>query len=317
MDQIINELSVNGSYTDKFEASHGMARCMKLANKLSGCGLTKIIRTTRDFSQRELSFRYTVHDWAVDKNAPCAHELRHYYLTHTAKSPYIEEFIQEHEDTEQSCIEYTYLDEQAYGLGLAHIWNSAALSLDGDPAFKVDHVSLQKTTLSHTTEIVSETVKATSIWSIDQVAKIGQALQKQVQSSVKTGSELVEKVGEFFPLLKFSEHTKTQLRSLYGSEQFFPEIVTHLSILNKTMNNWNGGHFEPKGITFSGESKPTIERYGDCRRFECVDGETRLFAMHTKMMSSNQRIHYCPILESKIVHIGYVGKHLPTIEHNT
>ena len=83
------------------------------------------------------------------------------------------------------------------------------------------------------------------------------------------------------------------------------------------MKDYCEGQFEPKGITFSGESKPTIKQYGACRQFVCTDSETRLFVMHTKLISSNQRIYYFPIPEQEVVHIGYVGKHLPTVRHTT
>ena len=214
MDQIINELSVNGSYANPIEASHGMERCLKLANQLPSYGLTKIIRTTCDFAQRELSSGYTVHNWAVDKNAPCTPEIRQYYLTHATKGPYIVAFIEEHEDAEKIGIEFTYSDEQVYGLGLASIWDSVVLSLDSDPAFRVDEVSLQKTTLSEDTEITQEIVKVASLWSKDQVVKIGACLREKKQLGVETGNELVGKADELFPLLKFSEPAKTQLRKM-------------------------------------------------------------------------------------------------------
>jgi len=106
-----------------------------------------------------------------------------------------------------------------------------------------------------------------------------------------------------------------QIEELRGSEQFFPEVIRHLRILNKTMAAYTDGPFEPTAINWSVDSHSTLEQYSDCRTFRCNDGNNRTFSYHSKILSANKRIYFFPFVDEKVVHIGYIGDHLPTVKY--
>ena len=85
------------------------------------------------------------------------------------------------------------------------------------------------------------------------------------------------------------------------------------------LNNWQAGYFSLEGYPFeeSGESEPTLNKYGGERTFLCPDGEERLFERHVKLKECNWRIHFFPEVKTTKVIIGYVGSHLPTDKYPT
>ncbi len=151
----------------------------------------------------------------------------------------------------------------------------------------------------------------------DHILANSDTLRNCFVKEIINGSKLLEQSERLFPNLSFSQKAQKQLLELTGSEQYFQEIVRHIKVLNETMKSWSNGPFEPQGITWNPESEPTLNQYATTRQFKCSDGVVRLFSYHSKLMSANKRIHFYPITEHHIVHIGYVGDHLPTPTYKT
>ncbi|MGI9257112.1 MAG: hypothetical protein ACR2PY_09285 [Salinispira sp.] len=310
--QILNELSVNGSYSNSIEADKGMDICIRLSVAMTEYGSEKSILITRNFAEQELCLGYTVRDWVRKMLRLHANRdnLRYFLFGVTSKQYIIEPFIPE-------GIEFKHEGKKAYGLGLASHWNSAALSLNCHSAFRADTVQLQKQSLSDTAEIVEETVAVESLWSCAQVDTIGKLLLGRARKRIESGQEIIDNAQGLFPRLRISDNAVKQLKRITGAAPSFSKIVKHLSILNDTMRDWQSGVFDPQGIDCSGDSKPTLQKYDRERRLTCADGQTRTFSTHSKLKNINWRIYFFAIPEKKIVHIGYVGKHLRTIKHGT
>lgn len=81
---------------------------------------------------------------------------------------------------------------------------------------------------------------------------------------------------------------------------------------------WRKGGFDYHQLhPASGEGKATMDRYGDERNFLCPDGQKRTFEWHLKGLPNAWRIHIWADSHSRKILIGYVGRHLPTINDPT
>lgn len=315
MDQVFNELCTTfRSYESKYTASKGMERLLNVSAILNELGFSNVIRTVEGFSQICIAPDYTIKDWATDKHVGANVDLQRKLLTFATKSPYVESFIEQYE--KKSVLEFKLENKVALGLGLANLWGTGALSLDCDERFCKPHINVDKYELSEVTETL-EVIPVLSFYSEMNIDDIKERLKQEQCAQITTGKKLIELSAEIFPAITFSDEANSQLLALTGTEQHFPEIIRHFLILNKTMQTWDGGEYNPQGMSWSSESKKTMEKYGDKRVFKCSDGVSRKFHLHTKIFSANHRIYFEPILESKTVHIGYVGKHLPTVKYKT
>lgn len=313
MDQVFNELSTSSrAYECKYKASEGIERLLLVSKRLKHFGFSNIIRTVENFAQLSVAPNYTIRDWAIDKNVGANIDLQRQLLTSATKSPYVESFVQEFEDS--SILEFRFGDRIALGLGLANLWDIGALSLDCDERFCRAQIPLQKNEI---TEILdtNENIEVLSFYSIESINAVEEYLKQKQYDKITSGDLLIELSPEVLPSIKFSIEAKDQIKGFTGTEQHFPEIIRHLSILNQFMMSWNRGAYTPEGMSWSTESKSTMDAYGDKRIFKCSDGISRQFQLHTKLYSSNQRIYFDPICDSKVVHIGYIGKHLPTVKY--
>ena len=314
MDQIFNELSANGCYEDKYAASAGMERMLRLSSNLAECGFSRVLRVIEGFSHLPIAPGYSISQWARDNSIGADRDLQRQLLTSATRAPYVEQFIA---DAEQDyLIEFKFDNQLAMGLGLAYLWGSSVLSLDSDARFSQPYIEVVFHQLCDHNES-TETVSVSSVSSSVQLEEACRSLQERQIAGVDSGKSLVEQLPTLFSYLACGKEAVKQLSALKGSEQFFQEIIRHLVILNTTMQCWSAGPFDPQGLTWSPESESTLNQFAASRQFVCTDGESRQFSLHTKMMSANQRIHFYPVVEKKLVHIGYVGKHLPTARHRT
>lgn len=314
MDQIFNELSVSECYENKYAANAGIERMMMLISALSHCGFNLVLRVVQSFSNLFISPDYTMSEWARDRTVNANRDLQRLFLTATTKSPYIEELIA---DTEDNClIEFKYEDQPALGLGLAYLWKTAVVSMDCDIRFTQPTVVVELYKICNSASY-SQSISVESIYSFDQLQAACSASHEKQIASVDNGKALVKLLPTIFAHISCADDAISQLSNLTGSEQFFREIIRHFSILNHTMSQWDGGLFDPKGLTWSSESESTLNQFGKYRQFVCTDGNLRQFSLHTKIIASNQRIYYYPDFVKKVIHVGYVGSHLPTTRFKT
>jgi hypothetical protein len=146
---------------------------------------------------------------------------------------------------------------------------------------------------------------------------------QKLDSSFRTGQELIERINEVFHRLRLGPKALDQIASLTGNEHYFPQLVRHLRALNRSVMDWSGGKFVPREITSSGESRVTLKhpRYGPLRDFPAPAGfAQRRWSFHTKLMGANQRLYYDFEdlgAAASVVLIGYFGPHLGTVQYPT
>ncbi len=316
MDQIFNELSVSSCYADPYASQEGMMAVIAVSKELRKLGFSPDIRTREDFCTRHLATDYTIMQWATDTRVD--NDLRRYFLTYATKSPYVELLVKENDELD-GLTEFVYEDSEALGLGLAHLWESPSLSLCGDARFAADPVQITQRVLTCEGNLHDELVEVCTLCRPAQVEVRAAWVQDRLKRTVKTGRLLIENRVQLLPHLQFSQKAINQVLPLTGSEQYFPEMVRHLFVLETAIRDWQNGPMQLGNVTYSPESQQTMDNptLRAKRVFHCQDGETRTFSMHTKIKSANRRIYYFPIPEERIIHIGYVGEHLPTVMYPT
>ena len=273
MDQIFNELSACCCYQSKQSANAGIERMLKLVIEMNKIGYTQQLRTARDFGQLEIAPQYTINDWVYDRNDWVDRDFQRRLLTFVAKSPYVEDFLDQSQ--KELVREFTFDGSNACGLGLAYLWGSCTLSLDGDSRFANDRISLRFYQIDDKREL-EEIVQVINLTTVEHVLANSGILRSSFIKEITNGSRLLEQSERLFPKISFSEKAKKQIAVLTGSEQYFQEIVRHIKVLHETMVNWSSGPFDPQGITWSVESVPTLNQFGATRHFTCSDGVDRL-----------------------------------------
>jgi len=314
MDQIINELSANGTYQDRNSADRGMQQLLTVSRGIVAIGFQSSIRTTRNFVNRKLVENYSVYAWATETTTnTIRRDFQRYFLTLATKSPYIEDFFDKEEGGR--LFEYQYDTETAFGVGLAELWGIPVLSLGSDAKFRVDYINATKMIIDEEGDS-NQKVQVLNLWKPSQIEAFRDQLVGMIWQNVMNGKDLINELPHLLPHLKVCNNAHKQIEALRGSEQFFPEILRHLRILNKTMADYANGPFEPTGINWSVDSSSTLKKYPECRTFFCNDGEKRIFSCHSKILSANKRIYFFPLPHEKIVYIGYLGDHLPTVNYS-
>ncbi len=120
-----------------------------------------------------------------------------------------------------------------------------------------------------------------------------------------------------FPGLLFGLDVQNQIEKF--STTLLPLLFKRLAELDERSTRWSQSKADrfPDGTTeISGETARTMKRYADDRRFRGHDGVMRTFEDHM-WVDRSHRIHLICNTTQKTVEIGYVGRHLPTMEYPT
>ncbi|HWS85247.1 MAG TPA: hypothetical protein VN207_13415 [Ktedonobacteraceae bacterium] len=94
-------------------------------------------------------------------------------------------------------------------------------------------------------------------------------------------------------------------------------IQKKLQELDSFCVDWLDGPFDPQKIAgkITNESQATLHTHGKERTFLCPDGEKRLFSWHMRLTPGAWRIYFHPTTYEQELIIGYIGRHLPTVDY--
>ena len=98
-----------------------------------------------------------------------------------------------------------------------------------------------------------------------------------------------------------------------------PLLFRRLVELDERSSNWRQsetGNFPEGSTEIRGETVRTMKRYGNDRRFRGHDGVMRTFEDHM-WIDRSHRIQLIRDTIQRTVEVGYVGRHLPTMEFPT
>lgn len=137
-------------------------------------------------------------------------------------------------------------------------------------------------------------------------------------------TRLLARLGELFPRLRLGTRAVDQIAALTGSEPVFRQLLRHLRALDASATRWPEGEgFEPGGVTYSVESKATLDdgTLGPMRDFPVPEGfEAERWSLHTKLTGgAGARLYFRAVRTGAeaVVLVGYFGDHLPTVRYRT
>jgi hypothetical protein len=152
----------------------------------------------------------------------------------------------------------------------------------------------------------------------DVAAQVAKELWGQVpesRPSIRNGRDLMAQAASVYPAIEIGEDAEKDIRKLCGNEKHFHWVLVAFAAANRETLAWKRGQFQHHHLPgpATGESDPTMRQFGEKRIFKTRNGDRLPFEHHMKCRAENQRIHYRVDEGRRLLMIGYVGKHLPTV----
>jgi hypothetical protein len=147
----------------------------------------------------------------------------------------------------------------------------------------------------------------------------GPALESK--PSIRNGQDLIAQAASVYPAIEIGKDAEADIRKLWGNEKYFNWILNAFAKANREMLAWKDGQFMHERLPGPAvpESSSTMNNpwLRNKRHFRTMSGESLLFQYHMRCKGENQRIHYLVDQNRRCLTIGYVGPHLPTVNHRT
>ena len=316
MEPILNELAVQPSPGGDHDLDVRVRQLIDVLGALFQLGVMRILRSTRDALERPITAERTFGQWLADRRT--LREEKRLLQAWLGKAPFVDELLVANEPPDV-VLEYRFQGRPCLGLGAAHLLEAPAVSFLTDARFAQDTVSVTRLRVDEESNEESEDVHVHHYAAIDHVERRRDELRRGVFREILDGDEIWRRRKELFQRLDFCPQTERQLGELHGRERYFREICRHLYTIDDALVEWTEGELSPGGITWSHESRMTLNHgeYGAARRIQCHDGEVRTFSAHSKLRAANMRIYFFPLHATRRALIGYIGRHLPTVDHPT
>jgi hypothetical protein len=306
LDMVFNELSLRIPADSIQIAQQRMSELIATAREAAELGVKPVIRTHSNFYASVLANNYSLSDWLADRNTD-REELR--FLLATAKTPFLAD-VHNSEIANQNILSDFYCeDENCEGLGIAHILESLALSIQSEPCWNVNSVVIKIIWLdddNFNSDIITvfhanckEHVKKNIAW-----------IQERLRTSVSNGLELWERREELFPSLDFCEVASQQIQNLGTGNPMLRQVIKRLFELETSCKNWTVGAFDLDSLPSktSPESESRLKRLKKQLTFRCPDNKERIFSLHVRMTGASAwRLYFSTDLGIGKVIIGYIG----------
>lgn len=326
---VFNELSRNKKAPDKAAARKRMKLFAEVV-KTAYDARIRTLRTDFEFSRLELADGYLIEMWFNDENVPepTRRFIQDLATTFQLIKPFAADLAEDDEAVQRKQdIFITCFDETAEGLTYAYLLKSIGISFLSDAKWDQDILPLIINELpEEADDFVLSEAHIQHVTRTDHLKTHQDWIGERLKFSVGNGSVLWNKCADWYPHLVFCNNAKKQLRSLPGGV-LLQKIVDRLFDLENYCQSWSAGGFDGTKIpNSSGESLQTMQQYGRDRDFVCPDGNTRTFEYHLKGLPDVWRIHIWPDTDEEFglgpsgnrkILVGYVGKHLPTVNDPT
>ncbi len=266
------------------------------------------LRVPATFFSTELIAGYTIADWIFDRVSPQEH--RTYLKSQGTKSPYLIDLPEL--QAAFGMIDFRFQGQEAEGLGVAHLVDGLAVSLDSHDRWHTSTLILDVLQFGEDEAFVSTTADVLHACRLQDLVPHAARLASLRLDSVKNGAELWNRREELFSRLIFVAETEKQLAAL-GFQ--LPHVKRKLTELEQHARSWQEGGFDPTGLSGNPrtESKATLEKYGDQRSFLCPDGVKRTFSWHLNL-PGGWRLYFFPLDIDRQIIVGYIGTHPTTVK---
>ncbi|MDJ0677853.1 MAG: hypothetical protein QNJ36_21130 [Calothrix sp. MO_167.B42] len=322
LDLILNELSLRNLAKNELIARQWMSNLIQTIRAVKSQGVKVNLRTKDNFHITTLAENYPLRRWLNDNHVN--QEERLFIKTLATKAPFSNDIANlEIKDIENSTglWEFSYQGEQVIGLGVAYLLETIAVSFLSEDCWDCHCINIDCQKIDEDGEIIDEVIEIIHASHKNHVPNHARWIQDRISTGIVDGEDIWDKKEELFSNLDFCDNVGKQLINIRAGQLELQPVVKALSELQKCCENWKTGYFNLKGYPLqeSGESKPTLDKYSKERTFLCPDGQERLFERHVKLRVCNWRIHFFPLqpeAEIKVI-IGYIGRHLPTVNYPT
>lgn len=220
--------------------------------------------------------------------------------------------VQDENDDSEFTLEIDDRVCNAQGLGAAYLLESIAISfLSSDfwerHEFTVNQMHLTEDAEEQQLEPIAR--HAATVLNFEQHIEW---LNEQREDTLKQGEDLWEQRETILPSLILCPEVEGHLKK-FGSSLDFTRALDRLQKLNQYVGDLKSNRLGDKtyadyGLRVSGESKLTMDNYGNLRKFRLPNGRREIFEDHIKIGGS-LRIHFW-VDNNRIFYIGYVGVHL-------
>jgi hypothetical protein len=314
MNPAFNEISIDSFCPDAYVARLRMRLVVDTLKRLKHERFGNGIHVSRDLLSRQLATDYGVSHYLNDKKVD--RDERLYFKATITKLNYTDDLIAV---DSQNQIDVLYNGKKGLGIDYAYKSDGFVVSLGCLGDFDQPKIPLEIVKLDPTCEIHESNDSVRNLSTPNHIDFHLALFQAKFQTSILTGRQLVQEMNYNFSHLVLCKDANVQLLNLSGNELYFHHILHVFQVLNNTASTWENGEFSPLGITWTNDSQPTLKHriFGPMRSFELPDGRKKQFSAHAKITPYNIRLYFWFDTIIRKVYIGYVGKHLPTVNHPT
>ena len=204
---------------------------------------------------------------------------------------------------------------EARGLGAAYLLHGIAASLPSELRWTQTRLALRHMWLDDDGRDRDDIVEVLNLAEPTQVAEVsGALLQRSRHALLNDPPDLAARKNECFPHLRFGSALDSQIWSLPPT--LLRRVVLKLMVLDDACRKWrqDATMTSPRLTDCRSESRPTMQRYGHLRVFPDHEGSNRTYELHVSV-GRRYRIHLRVVHRPRVIEIGYVGRHLPTVKY--
>jgi hypothetical protein len=156
-------------------------------------------------------------------------------------------------------------------------------------------------------------IEIDNIYSKTSAADLSKRLDKEFVDSAAP-ADIWRNRAHLFPDLEFAPRVERDLANLASVP--YEAALTRLGELNRVSSAWTENAATPTYLSkVTGESKPTMDKYGTERIFRSCNGSNETFEKHARL-PNGFRLHLREIPSIRRLEIGYIGPHLSIVREN-
>lgn len=195
---------------------------------------------------------------------------------------------------------------EARGLGLAHLLDGIAASLASDQRWCRSSIDLCHIWLDENAQECEDDIQVVNLSQIADVETVADELYRKWRDDIVEG---VRSITSVFRHLAFGLDVEKQFEELAVDARRL--IWNKFVEFDGAVRAWRrGGDDRPSLPGVRSEGRSTMDQFGEKRVHRDGQGEKATYKLHVSAGSC--RIHFRVESESKVVEVGYVGRHLPT-----
>jgi hypothetical protein len=201
-------------------------------------------------------------------------------------------------------VEYRCNGVLAKALGWAHLLDTAAVSFPSNDIWRQPSVTLSRSELVSSGDVVESEVRARNIGHREQAEAWKEWLVAYGGDVVPTAMGLWDERHERFPNLRFLNRVRGDLTSLGDDGAAYGQALGALDTLNNDLGNWGGVGV----IQYSRKVTPEAEQRKRLCDVVDVDGQEYCFDLHARFTGSIPgRIHFRVSGPERKAVVAYVG----------